>query len=61
MNEKERKELREKILNGVNLAFMRLLHERQRDNGCLVISRNGRQIEQVNATELLVCAKTKCA
>ena len=58
MNEKERKELREKILNGVNLAFTRLLHEKQRSNRCLVISRNGRQIEEVKATELLVCAKS---
>ena len=59
MNEKERKELREKILNGVNLAFTRLLHEKQRNNRCLVISRNGRQIEEVQATELLVYAKPK--
>ena len=53
MSENERKELREKILNGINLAFTRLLHEKQRDNRYLVISRNGRQIEQVKATELL--------
>ena len=59
MNEKDRKELREKILKGVNLAFTRLLHEKQRDNRCLLISRDGRQIEQVKATELLVCGKSK--
>ena len=53
MNERECTELREKILKGINLAFMRLLHEKQRDNHYLVISRNGRQIEQVKATELL--------
>jgi len=57
MSENERKELREKILNGINLAFTRLLRERQRDNRCLVISRKGRQIEQVKATELLLCAE----
>ena len=53
MSENERKELREKIQNGINLAFTRLLRERQRDNRFLVISRKGRQIEQVKATELL--------
>lgn len=53
MSENDRKELREKILNGIDLAFIRLLHEKQRDNRYLVISRNGRQIEQVKATELL--------
>ena len=53
MNEKECKELREKILKGIHIAFTRLLQERQRDNRYLVISRNGRQIEQVKATELL--------
>ena len=53
MSENERKELREKILNGINVAFARLLRERQRDNRYLVISRKGRQIEQVKATELL--------
>jgi len=54
MSERECTELREKILKGINLAFTRLLQERQRDNRYLVISRNGRQIEQVKATELLL-------
>jgi hypothetical protein len=54
MSEHERKELREKILSGINLAFTRLLQEKQRDNRYLVISRNGRMIEQVKAAELLV-------
>ena len=53
MNEKECKELREKILKGIHISFTRLLQERQRDNRYLVISRNGRQVEQVKATELL--------
>ncbi|MCL1973302.1 MAG: hypothetical protein FWG54_00620 [Bacteroidetes bacterium] len=54
MSEKECKELREKILKGINVAFTRLLQEKQRNNCDLVISRNGRQIEQVKAAELLV-------
>ena len=57
MSENERKEIREKILNGINLAFARLLRERQRDNRYLVISRKGRQIEQVKANELMSCAE----
>ena len=59
MSEKERKELREKILKGINVAFTRLLHEKQKDNRYLVISRDGRQIEQVKAAELLVNVKPK--
>jgi phosphomannomutase len=57
MSEHERKELREKILRGINVAFARLLQERQRDNRYLVISRDGRQIEQVKAAELMVCVE----
>ena len=57
MSERECTEIREKILKGINLAFTRLLQERQRDNRYLVISRNGRQIEQVKATELLLIKK----
>jgi len=53
MSEHDRKELREKILNGINLAFTRLLQERKRDNRYLVISRDGHQIERVKATELM--------
>jgi len=59
MSERECKELREKVLNGINLAFTRLLREKQRDNRYLVISRNGRQIEQVKAIELLSCIKSQ--
>ena len=59
MNEKEKRELREKILKGINIAFTRLLQEKEKDNRYLVISRDGRQIEQVKAAELLVCAKLK--
>jgi hypothetical protein len=59
MSEKERKELREKILKGISVAFTRLLHEKQKDNRYLVISRNGQQIEQVKAAELLVSAEPK--
>ena len=54
MSEKECKELREKILKGINVAFARLLQEKQKNNYDLVFSRNGRQIEQVKAAELLV-------
>jgi len=57
MSEKECKELRDKILKGIHIAFTRLLHEKQRDNRYLVISRNGRQIEQVRAAELLLHGK----
>ena len=57
MSENERKEIREKILNGINLAFTRLLREKQRDNRYLVISRKGRQVERIKATELLLCAE----
>ena len=59
MSEKECKELREKILKGINVAFTRLLQEKQRNNYDLVISRNGRQIEQVKAAELLVSVQPK--
>ncbi|MDR2585278.1 MAG: hypothetical protein LBC84_03530 [Prevotellaceae bacterium] len=52
MSERDCKELREKVINGINLAFARLLQEKQRDDRYLVISRYGRQIEQVKAAEL---------
>ncbi|MCL2502753.1 MAG: hypothetical protein FWE30_05465 [Bacteroidales bacterium] len=54
MSEKECNELSEKILKGINLAFARLLREKQRNNYDLVISRDGQKVERVKATELLV-------
>lgn len=45
------KELRAKILQGIDLSFRRLLKSKQRDNEDLVISRDGKVIH-VKAREL---------
>jgi hypothetical protein len=54
MSEREHKELREKILKGIQLAYSKLLQESKKSNRYLVISRDGREIEQVKAAELMV-------
>ena len=57
MSEREHKELREKILKGIQLAYSKLLQESKKSNRYLVISRDGREIEQVKAAELMVRRK----
>ena len=54
MSEREHKELRDKILKGIQLAYSKLLQESKKSNRYLVISRDGREIEQVKAAELMV-------
>jgi hypothetical protein len=46
------KELRSKIIQGIELAYNRLLISKQKEDGDLVISRNG-QIISIKAKELL--------
>jgi len=57
MSEREHKELRDKILKGIQLAYSKLLQESKKSNRYLVISRDGREIEQVKAAELMVRRK----
>ena len=44
-------ELREKILQGVSLAYQKLIKLKQRENAEVAISRNGKII-RIKATEL---------
>jgi len=53
MSEREHKELREKILTGIQIAYSKLLQESKNSNSYLLISRDGREIEQVKASELM--------
>ncbi|MFO7657799.1 MAG: hypothetical protein R6W78_12085 [Bacteroidales bacterium] len=46
------KDLRAKIIQGLNLAYKRLLISKQKDDAELVISRNGK-IVRVKARELM--------
>jgi len=57
MSEREHKELREKILKGIRIAYSKLLQESKKSNRYLLISREGREIEQVKAAELMVGKK----
>lgn len=50
MNE-EIKEIREKILQGLELAFRRLVEEKKREDGELVFSKDGK-IYKVKARDL---------
>ena len=50
MNE-EIKEIREKILQGLELAFQRLVEEKKREDGELVFSKDGK-IYKVKARDL---------
>jgi hypothetical protein len=51
MNRENIKELRVKILKGIELSYDRLLISKQKDDAKLVFSRNG-QIVKVKAREL---------
>jgi len=46
------KDLRTKILQGISLSYSRLLASKQKEDGELVISRNGKIIK-IKAKELL--------
>lgn len=51
-------ELRKKILAGVRLAIRKLIEERAKENGFLIVSENGK-IVKVPAKKLLKKAKRK--
>jgi hypothetical protein len=51
MTKADVKELRAKILQGIDLSYARLLRSKQREDGELVISRRG-EIIRVKAREL---------
>jgi len=52
MTEEEMKDIRTKILRGIELAYQRLLISKQKEDGELAISRDGK-IVRVKASELL--------
>ncbi|MDR1973824.1 MAG: hypothetical protein LBQ31_04010 [Bacteroidales bacterium] len=49
---KEIKEIREKILAGIELSYKRLLEQRKKEDGVLIICRDGKTIETVRAKDL---------
>ena len=49
--QQENKILREKIVKGTRLAIRRLIAEKKKNNGYLVIARNGKVVK-VKASEL---------
>ena len=51
MTKEKVKDLREKILRGIELAYSRLLSSKQKDDAELVITRNGK-IVKIKAREL---------
>lgn len=51
MTKENVKDLRDKIIQGIDLAYTRLLISKQKEDGELVISRNGK-IVKVKAREL---------
>ncbi|MDO9679976.1 MAG: hypothetical protein Q8S23_00910 [Bacteroidales bacterium] len=51
MSELETRELRESILNGLNIALHRLIQEKKRSNSELAISTKGKVVK-VRASEL---------
>ena len=51
MNKEEIKDLRTKILQGIELSYNRLLSDRQKEDGDLVFSENG-NIVRVKARKL---------
>lgn len=51
MNKEEAKIIQDKIVKGVDLAYQRLLIEKQKDDSELVFSRNGK-IVKVKARDL---------
>jgi hypothetical protein len=52
MNKDEAKAMRDKIVKGIDLAYERLLIEKQKDDSVLVFSRNG-EIVKVKAKDLV--------
>lgn len=52
MNKDKVKELRNKIIKGIDLAYARLLTTKQKDDSELVFTRNGK-IVKVKAKDLL--------
>lgn len=56
MTKEEVKEMRSKILQGIELSYNRLLTSRQKEDGELVISDNGKVIE-VKAKDLKLSDK----
>ncbi len=52
MNKNKVKELRNKIIEGIDLAYERLLTAKQKDDSELVFSRNGK-IVKIKAKDLL--------
>ncbi len=51
MSELETRELRDSILNGLNISFQRLIQEKKKNNSELVFSSKGKVVK-VKATEL---------
>ena len=51
MTKENVKDLRSKILQGISLAYQKLLISKQKEDGDLVISRNGKVVK-VKAREL---------
>ena len=51
MNEQQIREFEENIVKGANLAFQRLVSQKQKEDGELVFSRNG-HVFRVNAADL---------
>jgi len=51
MSELETKELRDSILNGLNISFQRLIQEKKKNNSELAFSNKGK-IVKVKAVEL---------
>ena len=52
MNKDKVKELRNKIIKGIDLAYDRMLTAKQKDNSELVFTRNGK-IVKIKARDLL--------
>ena len=51
MNEQETRELRDNIMNGLNLSFQRMVQEKKRTNSDLVFASKGKMVK-IKATEL---------
>lgn len=51
MSEQEVREFEENIMKGANIAFQRLVHQKKKEDGELVFSRNG-HIFRVKAADL---------
>jgi len=51
MSELETRELRDNILNGLNISFQRLIQEKKKNNSELVFSNKGKVVK-VKAAEL---------